>query len=626
MGLKKTLLFILTIILLLFNVFVIGINIYQEYNTPYTITWKNYDGKVIYEEKLYRGSLPEYKGSEPIKENDNIADYNFSGWFPKLEKVKEDTTYIATYEVEMKKFGIVSSFESGFYDKEFNLSLISTDNSTIYYTLDSTNPTIESNVYSGEILIEDNSSDSNIYSSIDNISTLDVYIPEELVDKCVVLKAIAVDEEGNVSDMITKTFFVGYNKKIGYDNLPIISMVVNPSDLYDYEDGIYVTGKKYDEGLKEGYPETYPANYQEKGIEWERVSDFTYFESDKSFSFEQKIGIRIHGGWSRAFNQKSFNLYAREEYSGKDTFIKPFFDTSTLKTCMLRSGGYRDTFKTKIRDGMNQDLSKNELFSTQDNCPCILFLNGEYWGIYYLQERFTDNYVEEHYKIDDDNVIIVKNDILDEGIDSDMLLYEEMINFFKNNNFKSNDNYLKVHNYIDINEFASYMATELYIGNSDWPGNNVCMFRSRTVSNKTYEDGKWHFMFYDTDDCAGILDYKCGYDTNPFINNTHWKYGPLDERSTLGLMLSKLLENEEFKTLFINTLDRIAKENYSIENVNRYLDESINKLAIPMTNFYHRFVSNDKSYNSTYFKNNIEIIRTFYTYRYSYIKEYLKEI
>ena len=189
-----------------------------------------------------------------------------------------------------------------------------------------------------------------------------------------------------------------------------------------------------------------------------------------------------------------------------------------------------------------------------------------------------------------------------------------------------NDNYIKVSNYIDINEFASYMATELYIGNSDWPGNNVAMFRSRNVSNKAYEDGRWHFMFYDTDDCAGMLDYKCSYDTNPFINSSHWKYGPLDEKATLGLMFSKLLENEEFRNLFSETLDRIAKENYSLENVNKYLDQSINTLAIPMTNFYHRFVSNDKSYNSSYFKTNVEVIRTFYKYRYSYIKEFLNEI
>ena len=125
------------------------------------------------------------------------------------------------------------------------------------------------------------------------------------------------------------------------------------------------------------------------------LKEANFEDIDKEYEFDQTIGVRIHGGWSRAFNQKSFNLYARKEYSGTKTFEKPFFDTEKLQSCMLRSGGYRDTFVTKVRDSLNQELSKNEMFSVQNNYPVVLFLNGEYWGIYLLQERFTEYYVEE---------------------------------------------------------------------------------------------------------------------------------------------------------------------------------------------------------------------------------------
>ena len=624
---KKKITFLLVFILFIFVSVIVLINFNNDsFSNTYTVTWKNYDGSIIYQEVLEKGDYPYYKGDTPDRSSDDIADYSFGGWIPNIKKVEEDISYVARYDVNVKDFGIVSDVESGFYESGFNLNLYSTNNSKIYYTLDSTTPTTNSTLYDGSLLIEDNSSDPNLYSSISNISSMDVYIPNYLVDKCVILKAIAVDSDGNISNMIIKTFFVNYNKKSGYDNMPIISMVVDPSDLFDYEKGIYTTGKIYDEGEKIGYPETYPANYNQKGIEWEREADFTYFEADKSFSFNQSIGIRIHGGWSRAFNQKSFNLYARSEYSGKDTFEKPFFDTARLKTCMLRSGGYRDTYSTKIRDGMNQTLSKNEAFMTQDNYPCILFLNGEYWGIYYLQERFTDSYVEEHYGIDNDNVIIVKNDVLDEGNPEDMLLYEELINFFNNNDFSLNLNYQKVSKYIDVEEFASYMATELYIGNADWPGNNVAMWRSKTITNRPYEDGKWHFMFYDTDDCSGMIS-KCNYDSNPFINTNHWKYGPLDERCILGLMLNKLLSNSDFRNLFVLTFNRIATTNFSEEKVNDYLEEATKRLSIPMNNFYNRFVSlNDQTYNRLHFKSNVEVIKDFYSKRDYYTSKYLSEV
>ena len=38
----------------------------------------------------------------------------------------------------------------------------------------------------------------------------------------------------------------------------------------------------------------------------------------------------------------------------------------------------------------------------------VVFLNGEYWGIYNLQERYSDNYVQEHHDINKKNVICIK--------------------------------------------------------------------------------------------------------------------------------------------------------------------------------------------------------------------------
>ena len=624
---KKIMISLLTLMIFSIVGLIIIVNFNNEdFKYTCTVSWRNYDGKIIYEEKVKKGQLPKYSKEEPKRDSDKIADYTFSGWLPEVKTVDGDINYIAKYDVSMKEFGLVASQESGFYDEGFELNLHSTANTTIYYTLDSTTPTINSNVYDGSIKITDNSNTPNKYSNIDNISSLDIYLPTDLVDKCVTVKAIAVDSESNVSDVICKSYFIGYNEKLGYDNMTIISMVCDPAFLFDYEEGIYVTGKLYDEGEKIGYPEEYPANYQEKGREWEKEASFTYFDNDNSFSFSQNIGIRIHGGWSRAFNQKSFNLYARSEYSGSNSFEKPFFDTVTLKTCMLRSGGYRDTFKTKVRDGMNQDLSKIELFSTQDSIPVILFLNGEYWGIYYLQERFTDSYVEEHYKIDEDNVIIVKNDVLDEGIEEDIYLYEELISFFNDNDFTLDSNYEMVHKYIDVYEFAAYMATELYIGNIDWPGNNVAMWRSREITNLPYEDGRWHFMFYDTDDSASMLESKCNYDSDPFLNKNHWKYGPLDNRCILGLMLYKLLYNINFQTIFKEEFERIATTNFSSNNVNNYLNDKIELLSIPMNNFYTRFVSSDEfTYNISYFVKNVEVIKNFYENRYYYMKEYLSK-
>jgi len=519
---------------------------------------------------------------------------------------------------------ITTSHESGFYENEFFLSVTTNKTAAIFYTTDGSTPSEDSNKYVEPLKISNVCSSPNTISMIDNISSIDVYFPTTLVDKCVIFKAIAITASKETSTIISKTFFVGFNDKESYNNIPIISLIMDQNDLFDYQSGIYVTGKTFDENEHSGYPETYPANYNQKGKKWERPANFTYFDENKKFIFNQEIGIRIHGGWSRAFNQKSFNLYARKEYSETKSFQKTFFDTDSLQSFMLRSGGYRDTFITKVRDSLNQDLVQNEKFSVQNSFPCILFLNGEYWGIYNLQERFTEYYVEEHYGINKDNVIIVENDEIDEGLDSDIAYYEELLNFFKNNSFESSENYAKVHNYIDVEEFAQYMSTELYVGNIDWPGNNVRLWRARETDNSQYGDGKWHFMMYDTDDSSNILSNKCSYESNPFLNKNHWKDGPLDNDCILGLMLSKLLKNNEFKNIFVDTFKRIGSENFSPYKVEKYLDDKIALLGNSMQMFYQRFVSSDiETYNKEYFVEQINVIKDFFNNRYSNAIQFL---
>ena len=509
------------------------------------------------------------------------------------------------------------SHESGFYDEPFLLSIKAPKGYEIYFTTDNSDPSEESTKYTKPIEIVDASSKPNYYSTKTGISSLDVYYPNDLVDKCQVIKVVGIDPVSKEKTPISHlNYFVGFSKRNGYANMPVITLNMKEEDLFDYIKGIYVTGKIYDDNPHEGYPETYPANYHQKGKEWEREANFKFFEADKTFSFEQNIGVRIHGGWSRAFNQKSFNLYARKDYDEASTFKKPFFSNINAHSLMLRSGGYRDTFVTKIRDSLNQDFSVNEGFDVQRSFPTIVFLNGEYWGIYNLQERFSDNYVEEYHEIKKKNVLIIKNDEIDEGKESDYHYYEELKNFFSSNSFDDNEKYQLAQTYIDVNEFASYMSTQLYVGNIDWPGNNVRVYKD--ISN---DNSKWHFMMYDTDDSMNMVSHMCSANIDPFIKSSHWKSGPLESDCLLGLILSKLLENADFKTLFRNTFLRIGGQNFSPDRIKAYLDNKIALLKTPMVKNYQRFVNEE--YDENYFINSVNVIQSFFNERYDYAVSFL---
>ena len=132
-------------------------------------------------------------------------------------------------------------------------------------------------------------------------------------------------------------------------------------------------------------------------------------------------------------------------------------------------------------------------------------------------------------------------------------------------------------------------------------------------------------MVYDTDDSSSILSYKCSASHDPFLNQAHWKWGPLDDRSILGLMFTKLMKNIDFKNLFFAAIDRMGTQNFKSEKVNQYLDEKVLLLKDNMQTFYVRFLSDDtNTYNKTYFENKVQIIKDFFALRYEYMQSFLE--
>lgn len=589
----------------------------QNAEVSFTVTWVDDDGTVLETDRgVKEGSLPHYDGATPSKPADDFYTYPFLGWDKDLAPVTADVTYTATYGYSPLGNSLVFSHKSGFYDEPISLSITAPEGYEVFYSLDNADPDETSSRYVAPLSLEDASEKENYYCLKQNISPLDVYYPSENVDKCHVLKVVGIDPSTKeTTPVATMDYFVGFDEKEGYADMPVIVMSMDEDDLFDYERGIYVTGKIYDESEHTGYPETYPANYNQKGKAWERKANIQCFNAKRGLDLDQNVGIRIHGGWTRAFNQKSFNIYARKDY-GSSTLNHAFFDGINAHSLMLRSGGYRDSNLTKTRDSMIHDLSVDEPFDVQRSMPVILFLNGEYWGIYNLQERYSEHYVEEHRGTPKKNVLIIQNDELDEGEEKDFHLYEELKAFFQENDFGDDAVYEQAKSYLDMEEFASYMATELYVGNIDWPGNNVRLHKD--VSNP---DGVWHFMMYDTDDSSGILPSKCAVDVDPFLKSSHWVSGPMEEDCLLGLLFSKLCKNPAFRHLFRKTFRRIGAENFGSGAVQAYLEAKENLLALPMENHYERFVGHDL--DAAYFQEKVAVIREFFDARLEYALSFL---
>ena len=170
------------------------------------------------------------------------------------------------------------NLKSGFYNGDSITLEISIQDpeAIIYYTLDGSDPTINSTIYTNFITLKDKSFEENIYSEITNVTADKNHGPKEKIKKANIVSAMAKLSSGTFTPIISRTYFVGLNRKELYGDVPIISIITDPQNLFDYEKGIYMMGKMYDDWIKEDpenekkQPYLKKGNYNMKGKESER--------------------------------------------------------------------------------------------------------------------------------------------------------------------------------------------------------------------------------------------------------------------------------------------------------------------------------------------------------------------
>lgn len=493
------------------------------------------------------------------------------------------------------------SVTSGFYESDFDLEITLPKGYTrLYYTTDGTAPDNTSTEYTGPITLSNATSNPNVLSAKTGIKSDGDFIPKNKVDKANVIRCVAYDDNGNASGIANGTFFVGIDRNEKYPNTSVASIFIEPDDFFDYEKGIYVLGKMYDDWLAENpankYAESWQVmgNFMGKGREWERETVMQFIDADGDLAFEEKMGVRIMGAAARRGMQKNFRFILRKDYGNKkleydlipgNTKSDGSEELTTYKSFVFRTGG-NDAHHARIRDPFLQDMVSERSFETQETTPVVLFINGEYWGAYTITEDYSDNYVENNYEgVDNKNVIIVKNGEIEEGEDEDLGLYKDMVSFFKNSDLSDPALYEQACGLIDVTGFAEYCAFQLFIDNKDGPfkNNNVRYYRVREADYASeVSDGKWRCMAFDTEYSAELYNDGSKYRNNSIKDAMSYS-------SDTKTILKSLLANEEFGFIFINAMCDMSNIDFEKNKVLAALDEYYETYAPLMKDTFERF-------------------------------------
>jgi len=484
------------------------------------------------------------------------------------------------------------SHPAGFYEESIEVSALHEDEDLHFrYTLDGSDPSEQNDLYTVALLFDNAVVQANSISEIptnpsfnypqpgftENRANNRGWLPPyENINKVNVLKIRSFKEGYFPSEPISATYIIN-PETINRYQLPVLSITTDVQNFFDDEMGIYVYGTAGEEG-----------NYAESGREWERPVHLQFFEKDGSLAFEQDFGARIHGGGGRHSTLKNIRIYSRDDY-GKNSLEYKWFDndeTNEFKRFLVRGAGHRPDCSP--RDDFASLLLEKQNMDQQHVRHIIVFLNGEYWGLHTIKERFDQKYLSQKYgKKDEDYTILINAGRLDSGELGDEDSFTNLLDYVGDNDMSLDENYDHVKAIIDMDNYLTYFTSEVFMGNVDWIVSNIKFWRYKGFDDKGKKDngldGKWRWFMYDFDLTFGG---SCK-EISPFINVLDDCFDV--ELGKYTILARGLKNNEQFVDDFVNRMCDHMNSNFSKKNFREKLSQIDGEMSPEMAEHIQRW-------------------------------------
>jgi len=411
----------------------------------------------------------------------------------------------------MTRSGSISaSLESGFYSGPQTVLLeCDSESDQIFYTLDGSRPGESTSLYTGPILLENT----------------------------VVLKARSIAVDRVQGAILTASYLIDEPSHISS-----VSLVAEPATLWDSDIGIYEN------------------EYKQREI----PVTVEYFTPETEHGFTVKSGSRLGGQniWTKP--QKPFTIYQRNRF-GDDQIHYQLFQgkpITNFSRIVFRNGG-DDWEETLIRDPMTQSLVTGMMdCGYMAYSPTALFLNGTYWGIHNIREKFNDQYFYENFNADPDNYDHLEYTSTPAGtqmlvVVGNFVAYESLIDFVLSNDLNQTDNYAELLQLMNVDGFIDHLVMTLYCANTSW-GHNREWWRPGT------DGGKWQWL---------IVDLDRGFNPDNINNNL------VDNLMNSYLLFQYLLSSSRFEERFVQRAAAHINNTFQTERVIGIVDSLSNIIS-----------------------------------------------
>lgn len=435
------------------------------------------------------------------------------------------------------------SREGGLFSGSVSFNVTVPSGATLRYTTDGSTPTLANGIISTDGIFE--TSRTSIYRFR---AFRDGYLPSNVVSRSFILNN-------------------------GNEPFPIISVITDPHHIFGSDIAIF---EKSGNG-RPGNGQWENCNWN---MDWDRPVNMEYITTDGKTVVNQECNINACGGWSRAFTPHSFKLKANKIFYEQNYFPYQFWKNKQFlksKTLQIRNGG-NDT-GCRIKDAALQEIiARSGLYiECQAWQPVHVYINGAPYAVLNMREPNNKHYASANYGIDADEM-----DQFEIGPDSGYVQKEGTREAWErlytlSRRAISPTYYEEIGKLLDINAFINYLAMHFYLGNWDWPQNNVKAFRDQN-------DGKFRFVVYDLDGALNTtssistflgkqnytFDRLYGYDYSTSTSLTNQR---LTKEIEFVTIVKNLLNNASFKKRLVDAMCIMGGSVYTPERVQSIVDE-----------------------------------------------------
>lgn len=326
----------------------------------------------------------------------------------------------------------------------------------------------------------------------------------------------------------------------------------------------------------------------ENGNQIEPLGSFEYFGPDGTLRDEAIGEFNEHGQDSWAYDQRGFDYIVRDETGYNDALHYPIFRTKQrdefqrviVKALAGDNVAYGPGQPAHVRDPYVQALSQLGDLAVDERSyePAVLYLNGEYWGVYDLREKVDDHdFTDHYYDQDENNIQFLKTwggTWSEYGGAQAQADWDALRNYIASNNMGNAANFAYVDSLYNWHSLIDYFCLNSYTVCADWLNWNTAWWRGLDPNG---DKKKWRYVLWDMDATFGHYGNFTGIpDQSPDADPCTVEQLPNPGGQGHTEILSKLLaENQDVYNYYVNRYIDLGNTVFNCDNMLALLDSFV---------------------------------------------------